>query len=116
MNTLTVRSVFIVAARQEGQTHVDVSRIDGTQHRRDCSLLDSLQLTANYSVATPVNWTDGGDVIIVNSISDEDAVTKFPKGFKKVEGLPSRHSAAQQVILVRTRSGRLLAAASWRLR
>jgi hypothetical protein len=42
-------------------------------------------LTANYSVATPVNWKDGGDVIIVNSVTDEEAKTKFPKGFKKLK-------------------------------
>ena len=47
--------------------------------------IDSLQLTANHSVATPVNWTDGDDCIIVNSISDEDAVKKFPKGFVKIK-------------------------------
>jgi hypothetical protein len=44
-----------------------------------------LQLTANYQVATPVNWTDGDDVIIVNSVTDEEAKTKFPKGFKKLK-------------------------------
>jgi hypothetical protein len=43
--------------------------------------LDSLQLTANYSVATPADWKHGEDVIIVNSISDDDARTRFPHGF-----------------------------------
>ena len=47
--------------------------------------IDSLQLTSNYSVATPVNWKDGDDCIIVNSINDEDAAKKFPKGFKKIK-------------------------------
>jgi thioredoxin-dependent peroxiredoxin len=45
-------------------------------------VIDSLQLTAKYSVATPVNWKDGEDVIIVPSMSDEDAKTKFPAGWK----------------------------------
>jgi hypothetical protein len=45
-------------------------------------VIDSLQLTAKYSVATPVNWKDGDDVIIVPSMSDEDAKTKFPAGWK----------------------------------
>jgi hypothetical protein len=44
-----------------------------------------LQLTANYQVATPVNWKDGDDVIITTAVSDEDAKTKFPKGFKKLK-------------------------------
>jgi hypothetical protein len=48
-------------------------------------VLDSLQLTAGYSVSTPVNWTDGGDVIIAPAISDEDAKVKFPKGFKSLK-------------------------------
>jgi alkyl hydroperoxide reductase subunit AhpC len=44
-------------------------------------VIDSLQLTANYSVATPVDWKHGEDVIIVPAVSDEDARKKFPKGF-----------------------------------
>jgi len=45
-------------------------------------VIDSLQLTAKYSVATPVNWKDGDDVIIVNSVSDEAAKEKFPGGWR----------------------------------
>ena len=45
-------------------------------------VIDSLQLTANYSVATPGNWKDGDDVIIAGSVSDEDAKAKFPNGWK----------------------------------
>jgi hypothetical protein len=48
-------------------------------------VLDSLQLTANYSVSTPVNWRDGDDVIIAPAISDEDAKEKFPKGWKTLK-------------------------------
>ena len=48
-------------------------------------VIDSLQLTANYSVATPVNWKDGEDVIIVAAVSDEDAKAKFPKGWKTLK-------------------------------
>jgi alkyl hydroperoxide reductase subunit AhpC len=48
-------------------------------------VIDSLQLTANYSVSTPVNWKDGDDVIIAPAISDEDAKDKFPKGWKAVK-------------------------------
>ena len=48
-------------------------------------VLDSLQLTADYQVATPVNWNEGQDVIIVPAISDEEATTKFPKGYKSLK-------------------------------
>src|SRR5205823_13900312 len=48
-------------------------------------VIDSLQLTANYSVATPVNWDDGDDVIIVPSLSDEAAKEKFPGGWKTIK-------------------------------
>ena len=48
-------------------------------------VIDSLQLTSNYSVATPVNWKEGEDCIIVPSISDEEARAKFPAGFKTIK-------------------------------
>ena len=48
-------------------------------------MLDSLQLTSDYKVATPVNWKDGEDVIIVPAVSDEEAKDRFPKGFKAIK-------------------------------
>ncbi len=48
-------------------------------------VLDSMQLTAKHKVATPVNWKDGDDVIIVTSVSDEDAKEMFPEGFKTIK-------------------------------
>jgi alkyl hydroperoxide reductase subunit AhpC len=48
-------------------------------------VIDSLQLTANYQVATPVNWNDGDDVGISGAVSDEEAKTKFPKGWKTLK-------------------------------
>jgi hypothetical protein len=48
-------------------------------------VIDSLQLTDKHKVATPVNWTDGDDVIIVPSLSDEDAKIRFPEGFKTLK-------------------------------
>jgi alkyl hydroperoxide reductase subunit AhpC len=48
-------------------------------------VIDSLQLTANYSVSTPVNWKDGDDVIIAPAINDDDAKEKFPKGWTAVK-------------------------------
>ena len=58
-------------------------------------VLDSLQLTANFSVATPVNWKDGEDVIIVPAVSDENAKEKFPKGFKAIQEVPPLHPATE---------------------
>ena len=48
-------------------------------------VIDSLQLTANYSVATPANWVNGEEVIVVPAVKTEDALTKFPKGLKIVK-------------------------------
>ena len=48
-------------------------------------MIDSLQLTANYKVATPANWTDGGDVIVAPALSDEEADAMFPKGYTKLK-------------------------------
>lgn len=48
-------------------------------------VIDSLQLTENYKVATPANWSDGGDCMVVPSLSDEEAQQRFPKGFKTLE-------------------------------
>ena len=48
-------------------------------------VIDSLQLTANHSVSTPVNWKQGDDVIIAGTVSDDEAKTKFPKGFKTIK-------------------------------
>ena len=74
-DTLTVRSVFVVGPDKKVKLTLTYPASTGRNIDEIVRVLDSLQLTANYSVATPVNWVDGGDVIIVNSISDEDAVT-----------------------------------------
>ena len=50
--------------------------------------MDSLQLTADYSVATPVNWKDGDDCIVVPALSDDEAKEKFPKGFETIKCIP----------------------------
>jgi alkyl hydroperoxide reductase subunit AhpC len=83
-DTMTVRSVFIIGPDKKVKLTLDVPGFaTGRNMDEIVRVLDSLQLTANYSVATPVNWKDGDDVIIVNSITDEDAKTKFPKGFRR---------------------------------
>ena len=83
--TLTVRSVFIIGPDKKVKLTLTYPASTGRNIDEILRVLDSLQLTAGYQVATPVNWTDGGDVIIVNSVSDEEAATKFPKGFKKLK-------------------------------
>ena len=84
-DTLTVRSVFIIGPDKKVKLTLTYPASTGRNIDEIVRVLDSLQLTANYSVATPVNWKDGGDVIIVNSVTDEEAKTKFPKGFKKLK-------------------------------
>jgi len=79
--TLTVRSVFIIGPDKKVKLTLTYPASTGRNVDEILRVLDSLQLTAGYSVSTPVNWTDGGDVIIAPAISDEDAKVKFPKGF-----------------------------------
>ena len=81
LETLTVRSVFIVGPDKKVKLTLTYPASTGRNVDEVLRVLDSLQLTAGYSVSTPVNWTDGDDVIIAPAISDEDATTKFPKGF-----------------------------------
>jgi len=81
-DTLTVRSVFIVGPDKKVKLIITYPASTGRNFDEILRVVDSLQLTANYSVATPVNWKDGDDVIIAGAVSDEDAKTKFPKGWK----------------------------------
>ncbi len=82
---LTVRSVFVIGPDKKVKLTLTYPASTGRNFNEILRAIDSLQLTANYSVATPVNWNDGDDCIIVNSINDEDAAKKFPKGFKKIK-------------------------------
>jgi len=82
---LTVRSVFVIGPDKKIKLTLTYPASTGRNFFEILRAIDSLQLTADYKVATPVNWNDGDDCIIVNSISDEDAVNKFPKGFVKVK-------------------------------
>jgi len=84
-DTLTVRSVFIIGPDKKVKLTLTYPASTGRNIDEVLRVLDSLQLTAGYSVATPVNWKSGGDVIIVNSVSDEEAAVKFPKGFTRVK-------------------------------
>ncbi len=80
-DTMTVRSVFIVGPDNKVKLTLTYPASTGRNFQELLRVIDSLQLTSTYSVATPADWKDGDDVIVVNSINDEDAKKKFPKGF-----------------------------------
>jgi len=80
-DTMTVRSVFVVGPDNKVKLTLTYPASTGRNFDEVLRVIDSLQLTAGYSVATPADWKDGDDVIIVNSVNDEDAKKKFPKGF-----------------------------------
>jgi len=80
-DTMTVRSVFIVGPDKKVKLILTYPASTGRNFIEILRVIDSLQLTANHSVATPVNWKDGDDVIIVPSVSDEAAKEKFPAGW-----------------------------------
>jgi alkyl hydroperoxide reductase subunit AhpC len=84
-DTLTVRSVFIIGADKKVKLIITYPASTGRNFDEILRVIDSLQLTANYQVATPVNWKDGEDVIITGAVSDEEAKTKFPKGWKALK-------------------------------
>ncbi|MFO0617980.1 MAG: peroxiredoxin [Polyangiaceae bacterium] len=84
-NTFTVRSVFVIGPDKKVKLTITYPASTGRNFEELLRVIDSLQLTAGYSVATPVNWKDGEDVIIVPSLSNEDAEKKFPKGWKALK-------------------------------
>ena len=84
-DTLTVRSVFIIGPDKKVKLTLTYPASTGRNVSEILRVLDSLQLTADYKVATPVNWKDGEDVIIVPAVSDEEAKERFPKGFKALK-------------------------------
>ena len=83
-STLTVRSVFVIDPNKKIRLTLTYPAATGRNFDELLRVIDSLQLTDNYQVATPANWVDGEKVVIVPSISNEDAVEKFPKGFTEV--------------------------------
>jgi alkyl hydroperoxide reductase subunit AhpC len=80
-DTATVRSVFVIGPDNKIKLTLTYPAATGRNFDELLRVIDSLQLTANYSVATPADWKDGEDVIIVPAVSDEAAKEKFPKGF-----------------------------------
>ena len=83
--TFTVRSVFVIGPDKAVKLMITYPPSCGRNFTEIVRVLDSLQLTSEHSVATPVNWKDGEDVIIVPTLSDEEAKPKFPKGWKTLK-------------------------------
>jgi alkyl hydroperoxide reductase subunit AhpC len=83
--TFTVRSLFVIGPDKKIKLMITYPASTGRNFVEVLRVIDSLQLTANYSVATPADWKKGEDVIVVPALSTEDAVQKFPKGVKVVK-------------------------------
>ena len=81
----TVRSVFVIGNDKKIKLIITYPASTGRNFDELLRVIDSLQLTANYSVATPANWKHGEDVVIAPAIKDEDIPSKFPKGHIKVK-------------------------------
>jgi thioredoxin-dependent peroxiredoxin len=84
-NTLTVRSVFVIDPAKKIRLMITYPASTGRNFDELLRVIDSLQLTDYHKVATPANWQDGDDCVVVPSISTEDAKTQFPKGVTEVK-------------------------------
>jgi len=84
-DTLTVRSVFIIDPKKKVRLMLTYPASTGRNFDEILRVIDSLQLTDAHRVATPVNWKQGEDVIIVPAVSDREARSKFPKGWKALK-------------------------------
>ncbi len=83
--TFTVRSLFVIGPDKKVKLIITYPASTGRNFYEVLRVIDSLQLTANYSVATPADWKVGEDVIVVPAISTVDAIKKFPKGVKEIK-------------------------------
>jgi len=83
--TQTVRSVFIIGPDRKVKLTLTYPAAIGRNFNEILRVVDALQLSAEYSISTPADWTNGDDVIVANTISTEDAQAKFPKGVKVVK-------------------------------
>lgn len=84
-NTLTVRSVFIIGADKKIKLIIVYPASTGRNFDELLRVIDSLQLTAYHKVATPANWKNGDDVVIVPGVKNEEIADLFPKGHKEVK-------------------------------
>ena len=83
--TATVRSLFVIGPDKKVKLMITYPASTGRNFDEVLRVIDSLQLTANYSVATPANWIHGEDVIVVPAVSTEDAMVKFKKGVNVIK-------------------------------
>ncbi|HTE25919.1 peroxiredoxin [Flavitalea sp.] len=83
--TFTVRSLFVIGPDKKVKLTITYPASTGRNFVEVLRVIDSLQLTANHSVATPADWKHGEDVIVVPAVSTDDAIKKFPKGVKIVK-------------------------------
>lgn len=83
--TATVRSLFIIGPDKQVKLMITYPASTGRNFYEVLRVIDSLQLTANHSVATPANWQDGEKVIVVPAITTEDAIKRFPKGVEVIK-------------------------------
>jgi alkyl hydroperoxide reductase subunit AhpC len=83
--TATVRSLFVIGPDKKIKLMIVYPASTGRNFIEVLRVIDSLQLTANYSVATPADWKEGEDVIVIPAVSTEDAIKKFPKGVKVIK-------------------------------
>jgi alkyl hydroperoxide reductase subunit AhpC len=83
--TFTVRSLFVIGPDKKVKLIITYPASTGRNFVEVLRVVDSLQLTAGYSVATPADWKEGEDVIVVPAVSTEDAIKKFPKGVTVVK-------------------------------
>ena len=85
LNNLTVRSVFIIGPDKKVKLSLTYPASTGRNFDEILRVIDSLQLTADYSVATPVDWKHGDDCVVVPAIETKDIPAKFPKGFTEIK-------------------------------
>jgi alkyl hydroperoxide reductase subunit AhpC len=83
--TFTVRSLFVIGPDKKVKLMITYPASTGRNFVEVLRVVDSLQLTSGYSVATPADWKEGEDVIVALSVKTEDAIAKFPKGVKVVK-------------------------------
>ena len=96
-DTMTVRSVFVIGPDKKVKLTITYPASTGRNFDEVLRVIDSLQLTAQFKVATPANWKDGGDVIIGAVVSDEEAKTLFP-GLDNRQALLARFATTEEVI------------------
>ncbi len=98
MTAATVRSVFVIDPNKKLRLSFTYPASTGRNFDEILRVIDSLQLTDSHKVATPVNWRDGDDVIIVPSLQDPAEIAPaVPEGLHRRQALPARDAAAQQV-------------------